>query len=120
MNDKEKDLKTTIARYMYTLGIPLYIKGYLYICEALYLTVADKRFLFKITTKLYPTIADIYEVTPSHVERAIRYAIGVCFENKKDDMILLFPFIHNNKKHPTNAEFLATITDHLCLDLNKI
>lgn len=120
MNSPEKDLKTAIAHYMYTLGIPLHIKGYLYIREALYLTVTDKKFLFMLTTKLYPTIADIYEVTPGRVERGIRYAIHVCFENKNDDMILLFPFIHHNKKYPTNAEFLATITDHICLDLDKI
>lgn len=101
------------------VGIPAHIKGYHYLRSAIQMTVEDNAMLSGVTKVLYPTIAKMYETTPSRVERAIRHAIEVAWDRGNIDTLHnLFGYsINTSKGKPTNSEFIAMISDKLRLSL---
>ena len=60
-----------------------HIKGYMYLREAITMVVNDMELLSAVTKELYPSIAKKYNTTASRVERAIRHAIEVAWEEDK-------------------------------------
>ncbi|MBR1724710.1 MAG: sporulation initiation factor Spo0A C-terminal domain-containing protein, partial [Ruminococcus sp.] len=94
-----------------------HIKGYHYLREALILSVGDKEMLESVTKLLYPAEAKKFSTTPSRVERAIRHAIEIAWD--RGDLDVLNGFfgytVSTGKGKPTNSEFIALITDKICL-----
>lgn len=70
-----------------------------------------------ITKLLYPTVARMYDTTPSRVERAIRHAIEIAWDRGDVDTLNgYFGYtIHTSRGKPTNSEFVALIADKLRL-----
>jgi len=100
------------------IGVPVHIKGYQYLREAIKMIVGDRGFLGAVTKKLYPTIARKYSTTPSRVETAIRHSIHVAWVRGNTDMIsgLFGCTVNINKGKPSNSEFMALIADKLSLE----
>lgn len=76
--EKAVYLKYTIievTELFHRLGVPAHLHGYLYLRDAVLLTLEDFRILDSVTGVLYPVIALKYQTTSSKVERAIRHAI---------------------------------------------
>ena len=67
-----------------------------------------------ITKRLCPGIAEMFNTTPSKVERNVRHEILVIFRDKRNEGILeeLFPYCSDMGK-ATNLEFLTTMVDYL-------
>ena len=99
-------------------GIPPHIKGYQFLREAVKLAVAYPEMINAITKKLYPTIAEIYQTTPSKVERAIRHAIEVAWNRGKIENInAIFGIkIYNKGEKPTNGELIALVADKILIE----
>ena len=57
------------------MGVPPNVKGYRYLRSAVMLATEDMTVLDSITKRLYPTVAQTNQTTPTRVERAIRPAI---------------------------------------------
>ena len=116
--DGDKMIKKNITKLMKELGFPPHIKGYEYIRSAIILVLEDPKKINMLTKVLYPSIAKIYDTTPSRVERAIRNAIEIAFERGNTEVIYeLFGYtIRQDKGKPTNLEFIATIVDKIRLD----
>lgn len=93
-----------ISQLLQGLGIPMHIKGFLYIKTAIKLLQSNESLLFAVTKELYPTIAEAHATTDSRVERAIRHAIEKA-ANTPGDFAKRFMHCYNGK--PTNSEFLA-------------
>ena len=74
------DLETEITNIIHEIGVPAHIKGYMYLREAITMVVNDMELLSAVTKELYPSIARKYNTTASRVERAIRHAIEVAWE----------------------------------------
>lgn len=112
-------LETEVTNVIHEIGIPAHIKGYQYLRDAIIMAINDMDILNSITKQLYPSIAKIYNTTPSRVERAIRHAIEVAWSRGKMDTIdKLFGYtVNNGKGKPTNSEFIALIADRLRLEL---
>ena len=74
-----------------------------------------------MTKQLYPSVAKQYETTSSRVERAIRHAIEVAWDRGDVDVLnSYFGYtIHNTRGKPTNSEFIAMISDKLCLQMDN-
>ena len=72
-----------------------------------------------MTKQLYPSVAKRYNTTSSRVERAIRHAIEVAWDRGDVDVLnSYFGYtIHNTRGKPTNSEFIAMISDKLCLQM---
>lgn len=64
-----------IENVLINMGIPVSIKGFRYIVDAV--LIWDKEKKVKMTKYLYPQIAKLNGDTPNRVERAIRHAFQV-------------------------------------------
>lgn len=111
-------LDEKISTLFITVGIPANIKGYQFLRDAIKLAIEEPTVINSITKKLYPTIAEKYETTPSKVERAIRHAIEVAWNRGKIENInAIFGIkIYNSNDKPTNGEFIALIADKMLID----
>ncbi len=114
---EDRDLEADVTEIIHEIGVPAHIKGYQYLRDAIMMSVNDIEMLNSITKVLYPSIAKKNQTTASRVERAIRHAIEVAWSRGRVDTIdELFGYTVNNKKgKPTNSEFIALISDKICL-----
>lgn len=119
-NDSEHDsahIEVVVTDVIHTLGIPAHIKGYNYLREAIMLSLADPEMLESVTKLLYPAIAEMYDTSPSRVERAIRHAIETSWDRGDIDVLVKMfgNTVSSGRDKPTNSEFIALITDNLRL-----
>lgn len=114
-----RNLEVEVTGIMHEIGVPAHIKGYQYLRDAIIMVVNELDIINSITKQLYPSIARMYNTTPSRVERAIRHAIEVAWSRGQVDAIdKLFGYTINiGKGKPTNSEFIAMIADKLRLQM---
>ena len=115
-----QDLEKEVSHIIRTLGIPPHFKGYSYLEAAIIMTVQEPGLINEVTTKLYPFIARHFQTSEQRVERAMRFAIETAW-NKGTVQILhdLFGYcIDDQKGKPTNASFIAKISDKIRLEYN--
>ena len=115
------DLETQVTKLLHRMGVPAHIKGYGYLRKAIIMSIFDSKKIDGITKHLYPSVAREFSTTTSRVERAIRHAIEVAWDRGDIDIInSYFGYtIQNTRGKPTNAEFIALLSDSIRLD-NKI
>lgn len=113
------DIDVVISDIMRQIGVPAHIKGYQYLRTAIKLSVNDPQMLGSVTKILYPTVAKMYNTTPSRVERAIRHAIEVAWDRGDVDVLSSYfgYTIQSQRGKPTNSEFVAMIADKLKLSM---
>ena len=119
--DEDDSFESKITNIMHTVGIPARVKGYQYIREAILLFINNTGSCNKITKDIYPEIAKKFNSTPSRVERAIRHALEISWNNNKSNVSSLVfgsPIVFYDKR-PTNSEFIASIADKLQLEARK-
>jgi two-component system response regulator (stage 0 sporulation protein A) len=119
-NNYNQDLEFEVSRIIQSLNIPPHFKGYSYLRDAIIMTSQEPGLINEVTKRLYPLIAEQYHTTMHRVERAMRFAIETAW-NKSDVQILhnLFGYCVDDKKgKPTNASFIAKISDKMRLEKN--
>ena len=106
-----------VTDIIHQIGVPAHIKGYHYLREAIICCVGDREMLESVTKLLYPAVAKKFATTPSRVERAIRHAIEIAWDRGDIDTLNSFfgYTVNTGKGKPTNSEFIALITDKICL-----
>ncbi len=107
----EARLKKAIAERTQYIGVPVHLKGYQYICAAIYLLTTCTDMHPGMTKVVYPTVADLYKTTASRVERSMRNAIGIAWDRSPDTFKNIFggPMV---RYCPTNNEFLSLMKEH--------
>ena len=107
-----------ITNIFITVGIPAHIKGYQFLREAIKMAVEQPDIVNSITKKLYPSIAEKFDTSPSKVERAIRHAIEVAWNRGKIENInSVFGLqVYNSNEKPTNGEFIALVADKMIIE----
>ena len=115
---RNKALEERISTIFITVGIPAHIKGYQFLREAIKMTIETPEMINSITKKLYPSIAEKFETSPSKVERAIRHAIEVAWNRGKIENInSLFGIkVYSTNEKPTNSEFIALVADKMLIE----
>ena len=87
--------------------------GYMYLRDAIKMSMSEPVNARVFSTKIYPKIAKEYDVSPASVERNIRTAITKGWEratsSSKTEIFGLFAA--NRQWHPTNSEFILIIAD---------
>ncbi len=111
-------LDEKISKIFLSCGIPPHIKGYFYLREGVKMAVKQPTIINSITKQLYPKIGEIYDTTPSKVERAIRHAIEVAWNKGRIESInnLFGVRAYMSGEKPTNGEFIALIADKMLLE----
>lgn len=119
---QKPDLLQMATDIIHEIGVPAHIKGYRYLREAITIAVEDATVIDGITKVLYPSIAKMFDTTPSRVERAIRHAIEVAWDRGDLEVIQKYfgYTISISKGKPTNSEFIALVADNIRLSLNNI
>ncbi|ADQ40830.1 sporulation transcriptional activator Spo0A [Caldicellulosiruptor acetigenus I77R1B] len=117
----EVDLEAEVTEILKEIGIPAHVRGYQFLRDAIVAATMDADLLSGITKVLYPMIAEKYNTTPTRVERAIRHAIEISStRGKADTLYKYFGYsTSQDKGKPTNAEFIAMISDKLRLKIKK-
>lgn len=107
-------LEDDITDLLIELGISSGLKGYPYLITAVELCINNREMLNNITKNLYPEIARRHCVNGVKVEHAIRNAIQKAWAGKES---LLRKMVFGNTTEsgtkPTNAAFIAAITDYV-------
>ena len=116
------NLEIIVTDIIHQIGVPAHIKGYHYLREAIISCVNDREMLESVTKLLYPSVAKKFSTTPSRVERAIRHAIEIAWDRGDVDTLNSFfgYTINVGKGKPTNSEFIALITDKICLKYKSL
>ena len=109
MTQQEKSVVLLLKK----IGVPPHLKGYEFIKKAVLMVLKDGSLIHYITKDLYPSVAQEHKTTASKVERAIRHAAEVAFDNMTPEMIeeLFGNCISFNKGKPTNSQFIATLVE---------
>lgn len=121
-NFSKNDLRIQVTEILHQIGAPAHIKGYHYLRDSILMAISDPEIINAVTKQLYPSVAKQYETTSSRVERAIRHAIEVAWDRGDVDVLnSYFGYtIHNTRGKPTNSEFIAMISDKLCLQMDHV
>ena len=114
----DPQLRVQVTEILHQIGVPAHIKGYHYLRDSIIMAIEDPEIINAVTKQLYPSVAKAYNTTNSRVERAIRHAIEVAWDRGDVDVLnSYFGYtIHNTRGKPTNSEFIAMISDKLCLE----
>lgn len=112
----EHALLESIASTLRELGIRPNLSGYRFMKEALEMVYGDIGYLRRMTSQLYPDIAEKFGTTPSRVERALRHAIETAWHRGNGSIrSLMGGAINSNNTKPTNTEFIAAVVENLKL-----
>ena len=113
-----KTLDERLSNLLIWVRIHAHTKGYQFLREAIKMTIEQPDIINSITKRLYPGIAEVYQTSPSKVERAIRHAIEVAWNRGKIENInnVFGIKIYSPNEKPTNGEFIALIADKLLLE----
>lgn len=100
-----------IAQLLLALKMPVKLKGYRYVKEAIYRMGQDPQ--QSITKELYPAVAASNDATAQQVERAIRGAICAAWDNREAGAweACFGPSGVQLGKKPTNAEFIRVLAE---------
>ena len=66
-----------IHMLLYRLGLRNTYEGFRYLAYAISLAIEDDAYLRKLTTALYPAIADEFHITAASAERSLRTLVEV-------------------------------------------
>ncbi len=113
------NIEVVVSEIMHQIGVPAHIKGYMYLREAIIMSVNNTDMMGSVTKLLYPSVAKKYKTTSSRVERAIRHAIEVAWDRGDVDVLSSYfgYTIQSSRGKPTNSEFIAMIADKLRLQM---
>lgn len=107
-----------VTRLMLEIGVPVHLKGYHYLREAICLVAENMEMVGSVTKLLYPKIAKQYSTTDQKVERAVRNAIEVSWERGNTELFEdIFGYSRViGRRRPTNSEYIACLADKVRLD----
>ena len=97
------------------LGIPQNVKGYDYLMAAVLLATDEPELIRAITKELYPRVADFFNTTTSCVERSMRHALELAWNNSEPRTLFKL-FGHTasaTQGKPTNSNFIAIMSNKL-------
>lgn len=102
-----------VSDILHKLCVTPNYNGYMYLRDAIKMSVSEPINSRIFSTRIYPKIAKNYNVSPASVERNIRTAINKGWEratiSSKTEIFGLFAA--NMQWHPTNSEYILIIAD---------
>jgi two-component system response regulator (stage 0 sporulation protein A) len=111
--DDHFDLEFEVTRIFHNLGVPVHLRGYSYLREAIILVLKDEKLVGNLTKYLYPKIAKKYDITVASLESAIRHALITSWKrgNREyfEEIFEQEKSLTQRGKPPTIAEFISKI-----------
>jgi len=97
------------------IGGSLNAKGGRYLLAAVHIASELESLSKRVTKEIYPAVAQLFNTTPSQVERAIRHTIETAWERGDIKASGLF----GDGRRPTNGEVIAVLAGKRRVDLEK-
>ncbi|MBQ8304930.1 MAG: hypothetical protein IJX90_01730 [Blautia sp.] len=114
---RDQSIERKVTRYILDTGVPAHVKGYLYLRDAIIMAAFDETLLDSMTKLLYPAVAERHKTTGPRVERGIRHAIELGWDDGEgEDMKKVFERTGENPSKPTNSEYIALLADRIRLE----
>lgn len=112
---EHSDWENWIDSMFLQMGIPQDIKGYDYLMAAVVMATEEPELMHIMTREFYPRLADMFNTTPSRVERSIRHAIELAWSNGSPRVLTTaFGYtVGADKGKPTNGNFIAVMSNKL-------
>lgn len=121
MRENEAIIYEKATNILLELKIQPGMHGFDYLRKSIELCLQDGNLVNHITTKLYPRVAEYFNVKPSIIERCIRNAINYSYKikgllglNNIYDTI-----IYKNDFKPSNSELISIVVEKIRIDLLK-
>lgn len=118
ISSRRFEIESRVTQIIREIGIPAHVKGYCYLRTAIIMTVENPDLIYAMTKELYPAVARHYGTTPQRVERAIRHAIELAWDDGDIEILSVY-FSYRVKKSydkPTNSEVIANLSDRIRLE----
>lgn len=77
----------SIEKELSILGVPMHVKGYLYLYQGIYYMLKTDSDDFKITKELYPWLAKAFKTSAGSVEKSIRSTIELTLMRGNIDLL---------------------------------
>ena len=107
------DPEDMIREVLLELGAPDHLAGHPYLVQGILLVMEDRNYMNNVMYGLYPRLAELFDSTPSRIERSIRHVIEVAWN--RGDLDVLEKYFGNtvsaSKGKPTNSEFIARVAN---------
>jgi two-component system response regulator (stage 0 sporulation protein A) len=100
-----------ITYYLLQMGFQPRNRGYRYLRDAVIMGYRDSGLLESVTKRLYPLLADRYDVTVFQIESSIRNSIALAWEegNQSKLKLCLGESYEENEIRPTNSEVIERL-----------
>ena len=103
------------------MGIPVNIKGYFYLVEAVKIVFQDKQAVLNLTGNIYEPVARIFDTTPRRVSSSISRAIDIGWH--RCDLGTLEKYFGNRAfneiTYPPISEFITVLTENVQVACKK-
>jgi two-component system response regulator (stage 0 sporulation protein A) len=106
-----------IASLLNQLGIPRNTAGYNYLLYIILKINKSHGINVKLTTELYPQIADELDSTVKRIERGLRYSIEAAWDRNREGIKAILGYYDDNK--PYLSEFIWLLADKYRMINNK-
>jgi two-component system response regulator (stage 0 sporulation protein A) len=111
MKDKTKnriEVFKIVTYYMIQMGFQARNKGYRYLRDAVVIGCGDRGLLESVTKRLYPILAEKYDVTVFQIESSIRNTIELAWEegDPKELKHVLGKSSEDDDIRPTNSDVI--------------
>lgn len=117
LDEKEDpvEVEGEIRKILLEIGMPDKLNGHRFAVEAIRLSAENEDYVHMLHRKLYPTVAEKFDVVPVQVERYIRRAIEVAWD--RGDLKVLAKYFGNTVNRyagrPSTGEFIARIANEV-------
>lgn len=118
MDNKSFYVENWCTTSLLKIGVPINLTGFKYLKSAITKAFQDEKMISSYTKRLYPALANEYNVNVSVVERGIRNAIEVA-TNRRNSVGIneLFGFeVFDYSYKPSNSELIGLLVEKLNLD----
>lgn len=121
MENNYNNYTKKIVEVLKDIGVPANLKGYEYLKAVINAALNDRTYMGQVTKRLYPDVAAMCDTTPSRVERAIRRAIEVAFNNMDPEQVTQYfgRCCSYYKGKVTNSEFIAILAERIRVDTGE-
>ena len=111
------DERTIIASLLNQLGIPRNTAGYNYLIYIILKITKSNNINVKLTTELYPQIADELDSSVKRIERGLRYSIEAAWDRNRESIKNILGYYDDCK--PYSSQFIWLLADKYRMINNK-
>jgi two-component system response regulator (stage 0 sporulation protein A) len=107
----EIDIFKIITYYLIKMGFQARNRGYRYLRDAVIMGYMDHDLLESVTKRLYPLLAERFNVSVFQIESSIRNSIALAWEegNQREFKLCLGESFEDGELRPTNSEVIERL-----------